>query len=52
MKQGKIPFLSILDTIEKLLDGHEPKRLESVEDIMAVDAEVRAAVAELHKTVL
>jgi len=43
---GKIPFLAILDTIVAILDKHTPRKVESVEDIMSIDAEARALVAE------
>ena len=46
---GKIPFLAILDTIEKILDKHTPRALADLDDIMSVDAEARAAVKELWK---
>ena len=41
---GRIPFLAILDTIEEILDKHIPRPVESLEDIMSIDAEARAAV--------
>jgi len=44
---GKIPFVAILDTIAALLDKHIPRKVESIEDIMSVDAEARANVAEM-----
>ena len=43
---GKIPFLAILDTIEEILDKHKPRRIESIEEIMEIDAEARASVVE------
>ena len=43
---GKIPFLAILDTIEKLLNEHRPSKINSIEDIMAVDYETRRLVRE------
>ena len=43
---GKIPFVSILDTIEAILDRHVPRGVESIEDIMEIDREARAAVHE------
>jgi len=43
---GKIPFVGILDTIADILDKHTPRKLGSIEEIMSIDAEARAAVAE------
>ena len=43
---GKIPFVSILDTIEAILDRHTPRKVESIEDIMGIDKEARAEVHE------
>ncbi|MCL2699803.1 MAG: 1-deoxy-D-xylulose-5-phosphate reductoisomerase, partial [Defluviitaleaceae bacterium] len=43
---GKIPFISILDSIMTILDKHKPRRAESFEDIMSIDMEARAAVLE------
>jgi 1-deoxy-D-xylulose-5-phosphate reductoisomerase len=46
---GKIPFLAILDTIEKILDKHNPRPAEDINDIMSIDAEAREAVRETWK---
>jgi 1-deoxy-D-xylulose-5-phosphate reductoisomerase len=46
---GRIPFLAILDTIEEILDKHIPRPVESIEDIMNIDEEARAAVKERWK---
>ena len=46
---GKISFLTIIDTLERILDRHEPKKLESVEEIFEVDKEARRAVAKRWK---
>ena len=43
---GKIPFVGILDTIAEILDKHIPRKADSIEEIMEIDAEARAAVAE------
>jgi len=43
---GKIPFVAILDTIVAILDKHVSRKIESIEDIMDVDLEARAAVRE------
>ena len=43
---GRIPFLAILDTIEEILDKHVPRPVESIDDIMSIDQEARAAVKE------
>jgi len=43
---GKIPFVAILDTIVSILDKHTSCRIDSIEDIMEVDLEARAAVRE------
>ena len=46
---GKISFLTIIDTLERILDRHEPKKLESVEEIFEIDKEARRAVAKRWK---
>ena len=46
---GRIQFISILDTIEEILDKHVPRPVESIEDIMSIDEEARAAVRERWK---
>ena len=43
---GKLPFVAIIDTIESILDRHKPRKIESLDDIMDVDAEARSAVRE------
>ncbi|MCL2110815.1 MAG: 1-deoxy-D-xylulose-5-phosphate reductoisomerase [Clostridiales bacterium] len=43
---GKIPFVAILDTMSEVLDKHIPRKIESIEDIMDIDLEARAAVRE------
>jgi len=43
---GRIPFVAILDTIVAILDKHTPRRVESIDDIMSIDLEARAAVRE------
>jgi len=43
---GKIPFVAILDTIAAILDKHVPRKVESLEELMSIDAEARAAVLE------
>jgi 1-deoxy-D-xylulose-5-phosphate reductoisomerase len=49
--EGRIPFLGILDTIEELLDKHNPGPVNCIEDIMDIDAEARAAVKERWKQI-
>ena len=44
---GKIPFVGILDSIADILDKHTPRKVGSIEEIMSIDAEARAAVYEL-----
>ena len=46
---GRIPFIAILDTLEEILDKHIPRPVESLEDIMSIDEEARAAVKERWK---
>jgi 1-deoxy-D-xylulose-5-phosphate reductoisomerase len=46
---GKIPFLTIIDTLERILDRHTAKKIETVEDIFEVDKEARRAVARRWK---
>jgi 1-deoxy-D-xylulose-5-phosphate reductoisomerase len=46
---GKIPFLTIIDTLERILDRHVPKKIETIEDIFEVDKEARRAVAKRWK---
>jgi len=43
---GKMPFVGILDTIVDMLDKHMPRKVEGIDDIMSIDSEARAAVAE------
>jgi len=43
---GRMPFLGILDTIVDILDKHNPRKVGSIEEIMSIDKEARAAVAE------
>ncbi len=38
---GRIPWLSIAEVAAEVLEGHEPARLTSVEDVLAVDAAAR-----------
>ena len=46
---GRIPFLAILDTIEDLLNKHNPRPVEGLADIMSIDAEAREKVKERWK---
>ncbi|MDR0875032.1 MAG: 1-deoxy-D-xylulose-5-phosphate reductoisomerase [Clostridiales Family XIII bacterium] len=46
---GKIPFLTIIDTLERILDRHESKQIETIGDIFEVDKEARRAVARRWK---
>jgi 1-deoxy-D-xylulose-5-phosphate reductoisomerase len=46
---GKISFLTIIDTLERILDRHTPKKIETVQDIFEVDREARRAVARRVK---
>jgi 1-deoxy-D-xylulose-5-phosphate reductoisomerase len=38
---GRIPWLAIAEVAAEALEGHEPARLTSVEDVLAVDAAAR-----------
>jgi 1-deoxy-D-xylulose-5-phosphate reductoisomerase len=42
--EGKIAFTDIVDTIEKILDAHEPKAVTSLDEIFALDAQARESV--------
>ena len=46
---GKIPFITIIDTLERILDRHEPKKLETIDEVFEVDKEARRAVARRWK---
>ncbi len=42
-----IPFGDIPDVVRKVMDGHRPARVETVEDIFAIDREARSAARRL-----
>ncbi|MBQ0040600.1 MAG: 1-deoxy-D-xylulose-5-phosphate reductoisomerase [Clostridiales bacterium] len=44
---GKIEFLDIPNTIEKVMEKHKPSKANSVEEILALDAESRRMAREL-----
>jgi 1-deoxy-D-xylulose-5-phosphate reductoisomerase len=46
---GKIPFLTIIDTLERILDRHDAKKIETIDDIFEVDKDARKAVAKRWK---
>jgi 1-deoxy-D-xylulose-5-phosphate reductoisomerase len=44
--KGALPFLSIPRLVERVMDGHEPSTVESIEQVMEIDAWARTAALE------
>ncbi|MDR1292968.1 MAG: 1-deoxy-D-xylulose-5-phosphate reductoisomerase [Clostridiales Family XIII bacterium] len=44
--EGKIQFVDILDTLEYLIDGHEPTAVSTISEILQTDQEAREATRE------
>ena len=47
--EGKIKLFDIVDTVERMLDSHTPTKNLSLDEIFAIDEEVRIKTRELFK---